>query len=132
MGISAFNDVYLIGRLTNDPELKYTTSQIASLRFSLAIDNGKDRSGNDLPPDFPSIVCWGKFAENYEKYLKKGRLVAVHAQVKTGSYEKNGKKYYTQDLRADRIKFLERASDIQPSPKGNEQMSFMSDDEIPF
>ena len=67
------NTVILIGRLTKDPEVRYTESQLAIARFSIAVD----REGKDKGADFPSIIVFGKQAENCERYLSKGRKVAI-------------------------------------------------------
>ncbi len=125
------NAVTLIGRLTRDPETRYTSdTQMAVTRFSLAIDRGKDKGA-----DYPSIICFGKTAENCEKYLKKGRMVGIHGRIQTGSYEKDGHKVYTTDIVADRVEFLEKpettptaAPEPEYVPDGYEQIS----EDIPF
>lgn len=101
------NNVTLIGRLTRDPEVRYSDTGTAVGRFSLAIDRGKDKKGEDRGADFPSVVCFGKTAELVEKYVAKGRLVGVTGRLQTGSYEKDGHKVYTTDVVADRIEFLD-------------------------
>lgn len=101
------NSVVLIGRLTRDPELRYTTSQMAVATFSLAIDRPV-RAGKERETDFPRITVFGKQAENCEKYLAKGRMAAVQGRLQTGSYtNKDGAKVYTTDVVADRVEFLE-------------------------
>lgn len=98
------NNVTLIGRLTKDPEVRYTEQQLAVARFNIAID----RIGKDKGADFPSIVVFGKQAENCEKWLNKGRLVAIQGHIQTGNYtNKDGNKVYTTDVIADRVQFLE-------------------------
>ena len=133
------NSVTLIGRLTKDPEVRYgAESQSAYCRFTIAIDRGKDRSGEDMGADFPSIVCFGKTAENCERFLKKGRLVGVQGRIRTGKYEKNGQTVYTTDVYADRVEFLEwgdRAEGSAPSAKpaaAPTGFSQLTDDDIPF
>ena len=137
------NQVSLIGRLTRDPEVRYgAASQNAVARFSIAIDRGKDRDGNDRGADFPNIVCFGKTAELVERYLGKGRLVGITGRIQTGSYEKDGKKVYTTEVLADRVEFLDRGDKSEnagggfsaaPShsdvPSGFNQLT---DDDIPF
>lgn len=99
------NVVTLVGRLTRDPELKEGTTSIA--RFSVAIDRGKDRDGNDRGADFPNVVVFGKQAESCAKYLEKGRQVAITGRIQTGSYTKqDGTKVYTTDVVADRVEFI--------------------------
>lgn len=101
------NSVVLIGRLTRDPEVRYTGEQMAIASFSVAIDRPPRRDGTK-ETDFPRVTVFGKQAENCEKYLRKGRLVAVQGRIQTGSYtNKNGDKVYTTDVVADRVEFLE-------------------------
>lgn len=101
------NSVFLIGRLTRDPEVRYTQSQLAVARFSIAVDR-LARQGEEKQTDFPSIVVFGKQAENCEKYLAKGRKVAIEGRLQTGSYtNKEGQKVYTTDVIANRVEFLE-------------------------
>lgn len=113
------NSVNLVGRLTRDPEVRYTSSQMAVARFSIAIDRGKDTDGNDRGADFPNVVVFGKQAENCEKYLEKGRQVAITGRIQTGSYTKqDGTKVYTTDVVADRVEFIGSKQDkgLQGSP----------------
>lgn len=100
------NNVILIGRTTREVELRYTTSQTAVARFSLAVE--RPVKDGEKKADFPNIIVFGKQAENCEKYLAKGRKVAVQGRLQTGSYEKNdGSKVYTTDVIAERVEFLE-------------------------
>ena len=102
------NNVSLIGRLTRDPNITYTQSQMCVARFSLAINRGKDKDGNDRGADYPNIVAFGKQADGCEKYLRKGRKVAILGHIQTGSYtNRDGQKIYTTDIIADRVEFLE-------------------------
>ena len=134
------NTVQLIGRLTKDPEVRYTTNQTAVARFTIAINKGKDKDGKDLGADYPSIVAFGKTAELVEKYVNKGRLVGVQGRIQTGSYEKDGKKYYTTDIIADRVEFLESKKEtpenkVQRETPEDDVMSIfprLEDDDIPF
>ncbi|WP_338547815.1 single-stranded DNA-binding protein [Emergencia sp. JLR.KK010] len=102
------NSVVLIGRLTRDPEVRYTAStQMAVATFNVAIDRPV-RAGGEKQTDFPRVTVFGKQAENCEKYLAKGRLVGVQGRIQTGSYQnKDGVTVYTTDVVADRVEFLE-------------------------
>ena len=134
------NSVTLIGRLTKDPEVRYgAESQSAYCRLTIAIDRGKDRNGEDMGADFPSIVCFGKTAELCEKFIKKGRLVGITGRIQTGKYEKNGQTVYTTDVLADRVEFLDRGDKSEgasPMQGGSDQLpdgfSKLTDDDIPF
>ena len=102
------NSVVLIGRLTRDPEVRYTAAtQMAVATFTVAIDRPV-RAGGEKQTDFPRVTVFGKQAENCEKYLAKGRLVGVQGRLQTGSYQnKDGATFYTTDVVADRVEFLE-------------------------
>jgi len=102
------NSVQLIGRLTRDPEVRYTSgTQMAVASFTIAIDR-ITRADAERQADFPRITVFGKQAENCEKYLSKGRKVAIEGRLQTGSYQnKNGDTVYTTDVIANRVEFLE-------------------------
>ena len=126
------NNVQLIGRLTRDVELRYTqgAEPIAVATFTLAIN----RQGKKEQADFPRIIVFGKQAENCEKYLAKGRRVAVEGRLQTGSYQnKNGDTVYTTDVVANRIEFID-FKDNQKTSKDNEiPDSFQAiDEDVPF
>ena len=102
------NSVVLIGRLTKDPQVRYTSgSQMAVASFTLAIDRPV-RNGGERQADFPRIVVFGRQAETCEKYLAKGRLVAVSGRIQTGSYtNREGQKVYTTDVVVEEQEFAE-------------------------
>ena len=135
------NSVVLIGRLTKDPEVRYTGDQMAVASFTVAIDLPQ-RADKEKVTDFPRVTVFGKQAENCERFLKKGRLVAVEGRIQTGSYNnKDGQKVYTTDVVANRVEFLEWGdkSDFKPGsgqvraeegiPAG---FQVIDDDDIPF
>lgn len=123
------NSVHIIGRLTKDPQISYISdSQTAVARLSVAISRGKDKDGNDKGADFPSVVVFGRQAENCERYLSKGKLVGITGRLQTGSYEKDGRKVYTTDVIANRIEFLE----WDKKPDAPEGFMAVSENEIPF
>ena len=114
------NSVILIGRLTKDPEVRYTSGQepMAVASFSVAIDR-PTRQGQEKKADFPRVTVFGKQAENCEKFLAKGRLVGVQGRIQTGSYtNRDGATVYTTDVVADRVEFLEWG-DRAPRSGGN-------------
>ena len=117
------NSVQLIGRLTRDPEVRYTGNQMAVATFSIAIDRPPKPDGTK-ETDFPRITVFGRQAENCEKYLVKGRLVGIEGRIQTGSYtNRNGDKVYTTDVVANRVEFLEWG-DRQSSGGGYSQNRF--------
>ena len=111
------NSVILIGRLARDPELSYTpNSNTACCRFTIAVDRPK-RNGEDQGADFIRITVWGKQAETCDRYLSKGRQVAVMGRIQTGSYKnREGVTVYTTDVVADRVEFLGGGQQSQPGP----------------
>ncbi|WP_027869551.1 single-stranded DNA-binding protein [Eubacterium sp. AB3007] len=102
------NSVQLIGRLVRDPDVRYTAgSQMAVASFTIAIDR-PTRAGEEKKADFPRITVFGRQAETCEKYLAKGRKVAIEGRIQTGSYQnKNGDTVYTTDVIANRVEFLD-------------------------
>ena len=112
------NSVVLIGRLTRDPEVRYSAgTQMAICRFAVAIDRPPRQNG-EKQTDFPNVVVFGKQAENCERFLAKGRLVGVQGRIQTGSYtNKDGATVYTTEVVADRVDFLEWG-DIPASGQG--------------
>ncbi len=127
------NNVVLIGRLTRDPDVRYAAaSQLAVARFTLAIDRVV-AAGKEKQTDFPSVVAFGKTAEICERFLKKGRQVAVQGRIQTGSYQnKDGATVYTTDVVADRVELIGNRGD-----ENSGQANFSNsggptvDDEIP-
>jgi single-strand DNA-binding protein len=120
------NNVTLIGRTTREVELRYTTSQTAVARFSLAVE--RPVKDGEKKADFPNIIVFGKQAENCEKYLAKGRKVAVQGRLQTGSYEdKDGKRVYTTDVIAERVEFLEWKDAESHSEKQVEEQESIDD-----
>lgn len=100
------NTVQLIGRIANNLELRYTNSGFACTSFSVALDKGKDKDGNDMGADFPRVTVFGKQAENVCKYLSKGRQIGVVGRLETGSYDKDGQTHFTTTVIAQRVEFL--------------------------
>jgi len=95
------NQVILCGRITADPEVRYTNSNKATCRFTLAVNRMTEGA------DFVRCVAWEKVAENMGKYVRKGDRLLVNGSITTGSYEKNGQKVYTTDVTARTIQFID-------------------------
>lgn len=127
------NVVNLIGRLTRDPELSYTSStQTAVAHFTLAVDRpaSKDR---EKQADFIRITVFGKQAECADRYLEKGRQVAVNGSIQTGSYKnKDGQTVYTTDVIANRVEFLGSKNDRRTeASEGAESYNKPDDSDLP-
>lgn len=102
------NRVVLVGRLTKDPELRYTPNGVASCRFTVAVNRTFRGQDGEPEADFISCVAWRKQAENLANFQRKGNLIGVEGRIQTGSYEgQDGKRVYTTDVVADSIQFLE-------------------------
>ena len=138
------NKCMLIGRLTRDPEVRYTQGDnaMAIARYSLAVDRRFKRDG-EPDADFINCVAFGKAGEFAEKYLKKGTKIAVVGRIQTGSYtNKDGQKVYTTDIVVEEQEFVESknngSSDNNQSTPTNKSTDFMNtideieDSELPF
>lgn len=104
------NKVILMGRLTRDPEVRYTQgdNQMAIARYTLAVDRRFNRNGDENTADFISCVAFGKSGEFAERYLRKGTKIAVTGRIQTGSYtNKDGVKVYTTDVVVEDQEFAE-------------------------
>jgi single-strand DNA-binding protein len=145
------NKAILMGRLTRDPEVRYTQgeNQMAIARYTLAVDRRFNRNGDENTADFIPCVAFGKAGEFAERYFRKGTKVAVTGRIQTGSYtNKDGVKVYTTDVVVEEQEFAEskNAGSNGGSDNGNYQSSsapvsagdgFMNipdgiDEELPF
>lgn len=105
------NRVILIGRLTRDPELRYTPTGVAVTQFTLAVDRPFTNQQNEREADFINIVTWRTLAETCANYLRKGRLTAVEGRIQVRNYDNNeGRKVYVTEVVADNVRFLESAN----------------------
>lgn len=140
------NKVILMGRLTRDPEVRYTQGDNASAvaRFSLAVDRRFKKDG-DQTADFINCVAFGKTGEFIEKYGRKGTKFVVEGRIQTGSYtNKDGQKVYTTDVVVEQVEFAESKSSADGNTTNNTansnaptDTSFMDipdgiDEELPF
>lgn len=98
----------MVGRLTKDPDLKYTASGAAVARFTLAVNRNFSNTNGEKETDFINCTVWRKQAENTANFLKKGSLAGVEGRIQTGSYEgQDGKRVYTTEVVCDSVQFLE-------------------------
>lgn len=103
-----FNRIILIGRLTRDPELRYTANGVARTTFTLAVDRPYVNQQGQREADFINIVTWRQLAELCANYLHKGRLVAVEGRLEIRSFENNeGQRIRVAEVVADNVRFLE-------------------------
>jgi single-strand DNA-binding protein len=108
------NRVILIGRLTRDPELRYTPNGVAVASFGIAVERPFSNQQGEREVDFINIVVWRKQAENCANHLEKGRLVAVEGRLQVRSYETaEGQKRTVSEVVADTVQFLDWRKDSQ-------------------
>lgn len=124
------NSTVLVGRLTRDPELKYTTSNIAVATFSLAVNrNFKDANG-ERETDFINCVIWRQQAENLANWAKKGALIGITGRIQTRSYEnQQGQRVYITEVVAENFQMLESraAREGSNANQGNTSGAFGND-----
>ncbi|MBC1499366.1 single-stranded DNA-binding protein [Listeria weihenstephanensis] len=102
------NRVVLVGRLTKDPELRYTPAGVAVATFTLAVNRNFTNQAGEREADFINCVIWRKPAENVANYLKKGSMAGVDGKVQTRNYEgQDGKRIYVTEILAESVQFLE-------------------------
>ena len=144
------NKVILMGRLTRDPEVRYSSgdNQMAIARYTIAVDRRFRRDGDSQTADFIGCVAFGRQAEFAEKYLRKGTKIAVTGRIQTGSYtNKDGQRVYTTDVVIEEQEFAESKNASgenagftpadRPSPSSAAGDGFMNipvgiDEELPF
>jgi len=146
------NTVVLIGRLTKDPELRYTPGGKAVATLRLAVDRGTTNAQGEKETDFINIVVWERQAETVANYLQKGRLIAVQGRLQIRQYEtQEGQKRETAEVVANTVRFLDKGQDTSGMGGGmgggGERMSngprrdttgmgsaptFGDDDDVPF
>ena len=140
------NKVILMGRLTRDPEVRYSQGEqsTAIARYTIAVDRRFKKEG-DQTADFIGCVAFGKLGEFAEKYLRKGTKIVVTGRIQTGSYtNKDGQKVYTMDVVVEECEFAEskkssddNAPSSAPEPSNGNGNGFMNipdgiDEELPF
>lgn len=134
------NKVILMGRLTREPDVRWTTQgqeSKAIARLTLAVDR-RTKADNQPSADFISCVAFGKVAEFIEKYVGKGTKIVVEGRWQTGSYEKDGNKIYTNDCVIDSCEFAEskksndNSNDNQPAPPLEDGFEKAIQCELPF
>ena len=141
------NCAVIMGRLTADPELRQTPSGVAVTRFTVAVDRGYVKAGEERKADFITVVAWRQTAEFVTRYFSKGSMIAVQGSIQTGSYEKDGIKRSTFEIVADNVSFCGSKSESStggaPRVNDNAASSFSNgsindfaaisdDDDLPF
>lgn len=132
------NNVVLVGRLTHKADLKFTTNGKNYTQFSIAVQRKFKNQSDEYEADFISCTLWGKAAENFTKFTRKGSLVGVEGRLQTRNYEKDGRKIYITEVIGENFSLLESKAttetrDTQPKEITNipETIEF-SEDDLPF
>ena len=132
------NNVVLVGRLTHKADLKFTTNGKNYTQFSVAVQRKFKNQSDEYETDFINCTLWGKAAENFTKFTRKGSLVGVEGRLQTRNYEKDGRKIYITEVIAENFSLLEskattKARDTQTQETTNipETIEF-SEDDLPF
>jgi len=119
------NRVVLVGRLTKDPELRYTQSNKAVATFTIAVNRQFTNVNGEREADFINCVVWGKPAENVSRYMKKGGQVGVDGRVQTRNYQANdGTRRYVTEVVAESVQFLESRSARENNNNYGQQNSY--------
>lgn len=115
------NRVVLVGRLTKDPELRYTPNGVPVATFTLAVNRSFTNQQGEREADFINVVVWRKPAENVANFLKKGSLAGIDGKVQTRNYEgQDGKRVYVTEILAESVQFLEpRSQNAGSNNSGN-------------
>lgn len=116
------NKVFLIGRLTRDPELRYTGNNTPVATFSIAVNRNFTNQSGEREADFINIIAWRKQAENIKNYVKKGSQVAIDGRIQTRNYEQDGVKRYVTEVVADNVQFLDTKN--SGNAGGNDNFEF--------
>ena len=136
------NNVVLVGRLTRDPELRYTPSNVAVATFSLAVNRNFKNQAGDREANFISCIMWRQQAENFANWLKKGSLVGITGRIQSRSYDnQQGQRVYVTEVVAESFQILEKKDNsannasmenqIPPSFEKTNPIN-ISDDDLPF
>ncbi|SJZ80708.1 single-stranded DNA-binding protein [Selenihalanaerobacter shriftii] len=127
------NKIILIGRLAQDPELRYTPNGVAVSNFSIAVERPFTNKSGEKDVDFIDIVVWRKQAENCANHLGKGRLVAVEGRLQIRSYENNeGQRRRVSEVVANNVKFLDWPDDDNRQGQASNNNTDQDDIDVPF
>lgn len=114
------NRAILTGRLTRDPELRYTTSGTAVVQATIAVDRQFKNQQGEREADFINLVIWRKTAENFANFTHKGSLVGIDGRIQTRTYEnKQGQRVYVTEINVDSFSLLEPRQENNQQPNNN-------------
>ena len=120
------------GRLTRDPDLRYTPNGVAVVNFGIAVNRPFKNQNGENEADFLNVVAWRKQAENVAQYLQKGSLVGIDGRLQSRSYEKDGQRIFVVEIQAESVQFLEpRDNSTSNQQKPTQQVNNSQSDD-PF
>lgn len=121
-----FNQVTLVGRMTKDPELRYTSEGVAVSNFTIALNRNFKNSNGDYEADFVNCHVWRKQAESLANYCLKGSLIGITGRLQSRHYDNNeGKRVYVTEVVADDVRFITLKNN-----SGNEQIKEKEREEV--
>lgn len=124
------NHVQLIGRLTKDPELRYTSQGVGVATFTLAVQRNYSDNNGERQTDFIQCISWRKLAETIANHLVKGSLIACEGRIQTRNYEnQQGQRVYVTEVVVNEVQFLERKEQMQHR-KSTKQQSFLDNQNL--
>ena len=140
------NRVILVGRITKDPELKSTQSNVSFVNFTLAVNRQFADQSGERQADFIQCVVWRRQAENLNQYIRKGALLGIEGRIQTRTYEVDGNTRYITEVVCDSVQFLESRGDSgsnddysQPEPASSNNDEFYetskklaAEEDLPF
>ncbi|MDY0277419.1 MAG: single-stranded DNA-binding protein [Acholeplasma sp.] len=133
------NNVVLVGRLTKDPELKVTQSNIPFVNFTVAVNRSFTDQSGERQADFINCIVWQKQAENFARYMRQGSLIGIEGRIQTRSYETEQGTRYVTEVSCNSIQFLESKKDQQQSSDKNSQDEYyetskklVAEEDLPF
>ena len=125
------NNVTLVGRLTRDPELRYTTSNVAVATFNMAVNRNFKGANGDREADFINCMIWRKPAELLSEWCKKGNLVGITGRIQTRSYDnQQGQRVYVTEVVAETFQLLENETILQTNQISKSRCQQVSEPQI--
>lgn len=126
------NSVLLVGRLTHQPELKFTRNGKTYTQFNVAVQRKFKNENGEYEADFIGCILWGKPAESFTKFTRKGSLVGVEGRLQTRNYEKDGRKIYITEVITESFTLLETKATTEARNNQTQETIEFSEDDLPF
>ncbi len=115
------NSVVLVGRITKDPEIKYTNTGIPYVQFSVAVDRGVKDANGERQADFISCVAWRQTADFMSKFIKKGHMISIQGRIQTRNYQQDNQTRYITEVLCESVSSLQPRDNNQPANNNYQQ-----------